>query len=78
MKKMFVESLGKMIAEYSEATESGLFERIRSLQYVKERGEEYVYALYDEATAPLAPSRWPVMDLVELTIRFLAWSPKTW
>lgn len=48
MKKMFVESLGKMIAEYSEATESGLFERIRSLQYVKERGEEYVYALYDE------------------------------
>lgn len=45
---MFVESLGNMIAEYNKATERDLFDQIRSLQYVKERGEEYVYALYDE------------------------------
>ena len=25
---------------------------------------------------PAAPSRWPVIDLVELTIIFQAWSPK--
>lgn len=29
------------------------------------------------STAPLAPSRWPVMDLVELTISRSAWLPNT-
>ena len=29
------------------------------------------------STAPLAPSRWPVMDLVELTISRSAWAPNT-
>ena len=29
------------------------------------------------STAPAAPSMWPVMDLVELTISFPAWSPNT-
>ena len=29
------------------------------------------------STAPAAPSMWPVMDLVELTARCLAWSPNT-
>ena len=28
------------------------------------------------STAPAAPSRWPVMDLVELTASLAAWSPK--
>jgi hypothetical protein len=28
------------------------------------------------STPPAAPSRWPVIDLVELTASFLAWSPK--
>ena len=29
------------------------------------------------STAPEAPRRWPIMDLVEETCSFLAWSPKT-
>ena len=36
-----------------------------------EEVELYRYA----STAPAAPSRWPVMDLVELTARRAAWSP---
>lgn len=47
-KKIFVENLGKLIADYNKTSGSNHFDGILQMKYVKEGGEEFLYACYEE------------------------------
>lgn len=47
-KKIFVENLGKLIADYNKTSGSNHFDGIIQMKYVKEGNEEFLYACYEE------------------------------
>ena len=47
-KKLFIEMLGNFISEFNKITGKGTFDQVKKLEYVKEGGEEFIYALFEE------------------------------